>query len=40
LKRQYPNVKEIVFENVGHMGTLLKRDEYHAILNRFLTSLN
>ncbi|MDH5734315.1 MAG: alpha/beta hydrolase [Candidatus Bathyarchaeota archaeon] len=40
LKRQYPNVEEIIFENVGHMGTLLKRDEYHAILNRFLTSLN
>jgi len=40
LKRQYPNVEEIIFENVGHMGTLLKRDEYHAILDRFLTSLN
>ncbi len=40
LKRQYPNVEEIIFENVGHMGTLLKRDEYHAILNRFLNSLN
>jgi pimeloyl-ACP methyl ester carboxylesterase len=40
LKRQYPNVEEIIFENVGHMGTLLKRDEYHAILNRFLASLN
>ena len=40
LRRQYPNVEEIIFENVGHMGTLLKRDEYHAILNRFLDSLN
>ncbi|MFX1589479.1 MAG: alpha/beta fold hydrolase, partial [Promethearchaeota archaeon] len=40
LRSQYPNVEEIVFENVGHMGTLLKRDEYHAILNRFLDSLN
>lgn len=36
LKSQYPNVEEKIFENVGHMGTLLKRDEYHAILNRFL----
>ncbi|MFX1328752.1 MAG: alpha/beta fold hydrolase [Promethearchaeota archaeon] len=40
LKNQYPNVEEIIFENVGHMGTLLKRDEYHAILNRFLDLLN
>ena len=40
LKSQYPNVEEIIFENVGHMGTLLKRDEYHAILNRFLDLLN
>ncbi|MFW9901790.1 MAG: alpha/beta fold hydrolase [Candidatus Thorarchaeota archaeon] len=40
LRDQYPNVEEIIFENVGHMGTLLKRDEYHAILNRFLDSLN
>ncbi len=39
LKSHYPNVEEIVFENVGHMGTLLKRDEYHAILNKFLESL-
>lgn len=36
LKNQYPNVEEIIFEDVGHMGTLLKREEYHAILNRFL----
>ncbi len=40
LRSQYPNVEEKVFENVGHMGTLLKRDEYHATLNRFLNSLN
>ncbi|MFX1574161.1 MAG: alpha/beta fold hydrolase [Promethearchaeota archaeon] len=40
LRRQYPNVEEIIFENVGHMGTLLKRDEYHANLNRFLDLLN
>jgi len=40
LRGQYPNVEEIIFENVGHMGTLLKRDEYHANLNRFLDSLN
>jgi len=40
LRSQYPNVEEIIFENVGHMGTLLKRDEYHTILNRFLDSLN
>jgi len=40
LRSQYPNVEEIIFENVGHMGTLLKRDEYHAILNRFLDLLN
>ena len=39
LRSQYPNVEEIIFENVGHMGTLLKRDEYHAILNRFLDLL-
>ena len=36
LKLQYPNVEEIIFENVGHMGTLLNREEYHAILSRFL----
>ena len=36
LRDQYPNVEEIIFENVGHMGTLLKRDEYHSILNKFL----
>jgi pimeloyl-ACP methyl ester carboxylesterase len=36
LRNQYPNVEEIIFKNVGHMGTLLKRDEYHAILNKFL----
>ena len=36
LRSQYPNVEEIIFENVGHMGTLLKRDEYHDTLNRFL----
>ncbi len=40
LRSQYPNVEEIIFENVGHMGTLLNRDEYHATLNRFLDSLN
>jgi len=40
LRSQYPNVEEIIFENVGHMGTLLKRDEYHTILNRFLDLLN
>ena len=40
LRDQYPNVEEIIFENVGHMGTLLKRDEYHTILNRFLDTLN
>ncbi len=40
LRSQYPNVEEIIFENVGHMGTLLKRDEYHAILKRFLELLN
>jgi len=40
LKGQYPNVEEIIFENVGHMGTLLKRDEFHAILNKFLDLLN
>ena len=40
LRGQYPNVEEIIFENVGHMGTLLKRDEYHATLNRFLDLLN
>jgi pimeloyl-ACP methyl ester carboxylesterase len=40
LRSQYPNVEEIIFEKVGHMGTLFKRDEYHAILNRFLDLLN
>ena len=40
LRSQYPNVEEIIFENVGHMGTLLKRDEYHENLNRFLDSLD
>jgi pimeloyl-ACP methyl ester carboxylesterase len=39
LKFQYPNVEEVIFENVGHMGTLLKRDEYHAILKRFLSDV-
>jgi pimeloyl-ACP methyl ester carboxylesterase len=39
LKRQYPNVEEIIFENVGHMGSLLNKDEYHANLNRFLRKI-
>ena len=40
LRSHYPNVEEFIFENVGHMGTLLRRDEYHDILNRFLDSID
>ncbi|MHA1660356.1 MAG: hypothetical protein ACTSUT_14690 [Promethearchaeota archaeon] len=42
LKGQYPRAQtqEIIFKDVRHIGTLLKRDEYHAILNEFLDSLS
>jgi len=38
LKKQFPNVSDIIYENTGHLGTLIKENEFMMSFREFLLS--
>ena len=38
LKEQFPNVSDIIYENTGHLGTLIKENEFMLSFREFLLS--
>ncbi len=38
LKKQFPNVSDIIYENTGHLGTIIKENEFMASFREFLLS--
>ena len=38
LKKQFPNVSDIIYENTGHLGTIIKENEFMVSFREFLLS--
>lgn len=38
LKNQFPNVSDIIYENTGHLGTIIKENEFMLSFRKFLLS--